>query len=97
MRGVAGRQLRKVRQSPRHSWVLRGTLILAGSWRAMDKVKRPGQHHLRASYPKQTNTVNLRKWSSAVMAVLVCGHPFNKFALFISRLNNSILTNTSVS
>ena len=55
MRGVAGRQIRKVRKSARHSWVLRDKLILAGSLRAIDEVGRPGQPHLRASYPKQTN------------------------------------------
>ena len=55
MRGVAGRQIRKVRKSARHPWVLRDTLILAGNKRTIDKVERPGQPHLRASYPKQTN------------------------------------------
>ena len=55
---MAGPQIRKVRKSVRHSWVLRDTLILAGSWRAIDKVGRPGQPHLRASYPKQTNKQN---------------------------------------
>ena len=61
MQGAAGRQIRKVRQSARHSWVLRDTLMFAGSYRAIDKVGRPGQPHFRASNPEQT-TNKLTVW-----------------------------------
>ena len=58
MQGVAGRQIRKVRQLARHSLVLRDTFdnSITGSQRAIDNVERPGQPHSALVIPnKQTN------------------------------------------